>query len=90
MRLRDAKILFENLRRDVWRIIPTLHVLFDHQERKFTADVIIALIQGRGRLVDNKMPSAVGNSLKFEPLDSTPYEVVLVISAYRKVNPNVA
>ena len=101
LRLRDAKTLFDTLRRDVWRVIPTFHVLFDHPERKFTADVIIALIQGRGRLVGNIMPAAVSNSfmwlckdeadrpcelvIKFEPLDRSPNEMLLVISAYRKV-----
>ena len=101
MKLGNAKTLFDTLRCDVWRIIPTVHVLFDHPERKFTADLIIGLIQGRGRLVDNKMPAAVSNSfmwlckdeadrpcelvIKFEPLDMSPNEMLLVISAYRKV-----
>lgn len=63
MKLRDAKILFDKLRRDTWRVVPTFHVLHDHPERKFTADVIVALVQGSGRLADNdKMPSAATDS----------------------------
>lgn len=101
MKLRDAKILFDRLRKDTWRIVPTLHVLHDHSERKFTADVIVALLQGRGRLGDNKMPSAVTASfiwfckdeadrpcelvVKFESLNGNPNELFLVISAYREV-----
>ena len=76
-------------------------MLRDHPERKFTADTIIALIQGSGRLADNKMPSAVPKSfmwfckdeaeeacelvVKFESLDAKHNEIILVISAYRKV-----
>lgn len=101
MKLRDAKILLDRLRRDRWRIVPTFHVLRDHPEREFTADVVIALLQGKGRLVDNKMPSAVADSflwfckdeaeqacelvVKFETLNGNPEELILVISAYRKI-----
>ena len=101
MKLRDAKILFNTLRRDTGRIVVTAHSLFDHPARKFTTDVIIALLQGGGRLMDNKMPSAVPGSfiwfckdqaergcevvVKFEALNGSPDELVLVISAFREV-----
>ena len=101
MKLRDAKNLFDQLRKDAWRIVPTFHVMHDHLERKFTAGVVIGLIQGSGRLADNKMPSAAAGSfmwvcrdesdvlceliVKFEPLDGNPNELILVISAYREV-----
>jgi hypothetical protein len=101
LKLRDAKILFDKLRRDAWRIVQTFHVLHDHSARKFTGDVIIALLQGRGHLADNKRLSAASDSfmwfckdeadrpcelvVKFEPLNGNPSELVLVISAYREV-----
>jgi hypothetical protein len=101
MKLRDAKILLDRLRRDRWRIVPTFHALRDHPEREFTADVVVALLQGSGRLADNKMPSAVADSfmwlckdeseracelvVKFESLNENPEELILVISAYRKI-----
>ena len=101
VRLRDAKLIFDKIRQDRWRIIPTFHVLHDHPGRKFTADVLVALIQGKGRLADNKMPSAVVESfmwfckdeaerpcelvIKFEPMDGNPNELILVVSAFREV-----
>ncbi len=100
MKLRDAKILFDKLRADAGRIFLTGHILRDHPERGFTRDVVLALVMGRGRLVDNKMPSAVAESfmwlckdaadrpcelvVKFEALQGKPNELVLVISAYRE------
>lgn len=101
VQLRDAKILFDRLRRDTGRIVLTFHVLHDHPRRKFTGDMIIALLQGSGHLVNNKMPSAQADSfmwfckdeaerpcelvVKFEPLKGNPNELLLVISAYREV-----
>ena len=64
-------------------------------------DIIIALMQGGGRLGDNKMPSAVPESfmwsckdeserscelvVKFESIEGNPNELILVISAFREV-----
>ena len=100
MKLRDAKNLFDTLRKEAGRIVVTGHVLHDHPERGFTRDVVLALVMGRGRLVDNKMPSAAVDSfmwhckdeaerpcelvVKFEALNGNPNELVLVISAYRE------
>ena len=101
MKLREARKLFDKLRVESWRIVLTFHVLHDHPERGFTADTLVSLVQGTGRLADNKMPSAIDDSflwlckdhadracelvVKFSPLDETPGELVLVISAFREV-----
>lgn len=80
MKLRDAKTLFDKLRRDAWRVVPTFHVLHDHPERKFSADVIVALVQGRGRLADNKkMPSASADSFMWFCKDEADRPCELVV-----------
>ena len=101
MRLRVAKAVFDRLRKDPGRIVPLVHAYRDHPERRFTAVEIVALVQGRGVLKDNKMPTAQPESflwmckdvadrrcelvVRFEALDSRPNELVLVVSAWRAV-----
>ena len=81
MKLRDAKILFDRLILDAWRIaVRKKHVFGDHPERLFTLVEIRALVQGSGRLLDNnKMPSAQPGSFIWACKDNEDRRCELVV-----------
>lgn len=99
MTLTEAKVLFDKLRKDKANIIPRDHIFRDHPERGFTPVEVRDLIQGSGRLIDNKMPKALPGSFMWVCKDMAdrrcelvilfetvaPGKVIIVASAYREV-----
>ena len=99
MKLSGAKMLFQKLRKDPSKIVVRPHAYRDHPERKFKPLEIQELVLGRGRLIDNKMASALPGSFmrRCKDLDdrdcelvivfegSAPGELIVVVHAFRRV-----
>jgi hypothetical protein len=100
LKLRDAKILFDRVRKNAANIFPRDHIFRDHPERLFTPDEIRSLVQSAGRLTDNnKMPTAQGGSFLWLCKDEAdrrcelairfemvaPNEIIVVVHAFREV-----
>jgi hypothetical protein len=69
MGLLDAQRLFNSLRTK-GMIAVRKHPVEDYPDRRFTAEELSSLVQGKGHLSDNKMPSAKANSYKWKCRDA--------------------
>ena len=99
MKLKEARSLFNEIRKQDGRISVKPHAWRDHPERKFTPLELVRLIKGKGQIHDNKYPTAaVGSFLwvcKDDDMRRTEVSVVLerdkygdlivIIHAYREV-----
>lgn len=99
MKLKEARIRFNEIRVDEERISVRPHAWKDHPERKFTSLELVRLIKGRGILRDNSYPTAQPDSFLWVCKDDDTRkteiavifgkneagDLIVIIHAYREV-----